>query len=93
MILLQNSTQKNRTTMTCNMDIKLVVKHLANGSFGENLCRVCLSPLTDSCVNIFSTIYKEGKEYCIADILKELCDIKVSIFSSLCRNAVNTYNG
>lgn len=63
--------------MACTLDLKLVLKHLANGTICENLCRVCLKPLNDDCENIFTKICKEDKEYCIADVLNDLCQIKV----------------
>ncbi|KAL0810505.1 hypothetical protein ABMA28_010627 [Loxostege sticticalis] len=64
--------------MACTLDLKLVLKHLANGTICENLCRVCLKPLNDDCENIFTKICKEDKEYCIADVLNDLCQIKIS---------------
>lgn len=60
------------------MDLNTVVRHLANGSFGDELCVVCLLPLTgDSCENVFTSICKKDEEYCIADVLREICQIKV----------------
>ncbi|XP_063835501.1 zinc finger protein 260-like [Ostrinia nubilalis] len=64
--------------MAEDLDLKLVLKHLANGTICENLCIICLKPLTDDCENIFTKICKEDKEYCIADVLRDLCNIKIS---------------
>ncbi|CAG9790046.1 unnamed protein product [Diatraea saccharalis] len=64
--------------MTNELDLRLVVKHIANGTLGENLCRICLLPLTDLYENIFTKICKENEEICIADILKEICNIQFS---------------
>ncbi|RVE53821.1 hypothetical protein evm_001483 [Chilo suppressalis] len=64
--------------MANKLDLQLVVKHIANGTLAENLCRVCLSPLRDPYENIFSKICTENEEYCIANILKELYDMQFS---------------
>lgn len=60
------------------LDLKTVVKHLANGSLGDHLCIVCLLPLTeDNFENINTSICTKDKEYCIADVLREVCQLKV----------------
>lgn len=64
--------------MDCKLDEKLVIKNLVNGTFGEKLCIICLSPLNELYENIFTKICKEDKEYCVADILATLCNIQVS---------------
>ncbi|XP_059047946.1 histone-lysine N-methyltransferase PRDM9-like [Achroia grisella] len=58
------------------MDLKLVVKHLVNGTLAESLCCICLTHLNAQSENIFTKICKEDKEYCIADVLEEVCNIK-----------------
>ncbi|CAG5059884.1 unnamed protein product [Parnassius apollo] len=59
-------------------DMKEVVKHLVNGTFSENLCRICLLPFNTSSEDIFTTVCKNDKEYSIADVLDEVCNIKIS---------------
>ncbi|KAJ2953408.1 hypothetical protein O0L34_g999 [Tuta absoluta] len=60
------------------VDLKSVVKHLVDGTFDKNLCRICLLPLPRVCENIFTKICKEEEEYSIADVLEHVCDIKIS---------------
>ncbi|XP_026764916.2 zinc finger protein 57-like isoform X2 [Galleria mellonella] len=63
-------------TLSTNMDLKLVVKHLVNGNLAESLCCICLQLLNGKSENIFTKICKQNKEYCIADVLEEVCNIK-----------------
>ncbi|XP_075987976.1 zinc finger protein 711-like [Anticarsia gemmatalis] len=60
------------------MDLKLVLKHICNGTLGENLCIICLSPLSDRYENIFTKVIKADIEFCVADVLDSLCQIKFS---------------
>ncbi|KAI5633442.1 hypothetical protein NE865_13850 [Phthorimaea operculella] len=60
------------------VDLKSVVKHLVDGTFDTNLCKICLLPLPTVCENIFTRVCKEDEEYCIADVLEHLCNIKIS---------------
>ncbi|KAJ0170466.1 hypothetical protein K1T71_013837 [Dendrolimus kikuchii] len=59
------------------VDIKAVIRHLANGTLGESLCLICLSPLEANCENIFTKICKENDEFCVADAL-EICQMEIS---------------
>lgn len=60
------------------VNIKAVVGHLANGTFGESLCLICLGPLEANCENIFTKICKEDDEFCVADALG-ICQMEVSM--------------
>lgn len=64
--------------MANTLDLKLVLKHLSNGTLSENLCIICLKPLHDQYENIFTKVCKFDKEYCIADVLQTMCDITLS---------------
>ncbi|KAJ8707975.1 hypothetical protein PYW08_010341 [Mythimna loreyi] len=64
--------------MANTLDLKLVLKHLSNGTLGENLCINCLKPLQDQYENIFTKVCKYDKEYCIADVLRIMCDVELS---------------
>lgn len=64
--------------MENTLDLKLVLKHLSNGTLGENLCINCLKPLQEHYENIFTKVCKYDKEYCIADVLQIMCDVEVS---------------
>ncbi|CAH0697745.1 unnamed protein product [Spodoptera exigua] len=64
--------------MANTLDLKLVLKHLSNGTLSENLCIICLEPLRDQSENIFTKVCKYDKEYCIADVLQTMCDITLS---------------
>ncbi|XP_049882220.1 zinc finger protein 62-like [Pectinophora gossypiella] len=64
--------------MANSVNVKNVVKHLVNGTFEENLCRVCLLPLGEFCENIFTKISKHDDDYCVADALETVCQIKFS---------------
>ncbi|KAM3968916.1 uncharacterized protein ACR2FA_002119 [Aphomia sociella] len=66
----------NSANISTNLDLKLVVKHLVNGNLAECLCCICLASLDDASENIYTKICKEDKEYCIADVLEEICNIK-----------------
>ncbi|KOB74478.1 Zinc finger protein 2-like protein, partial [Operophtera brumata] len=73
--------------MAEGLDLKTVVKHLANGSLGDNLCGVCLLPLTgDDYENIFTSICKKDEEYCVADILREILDTEHCNICCTCFN-------
>ncbi|XP_030032086.2 zinc finger protein 2 homolog [Manduca sexta] len=62
--------------MASGMDVNVLVKHLVNGTLGEKLCIICLEQLNESYENIFTKICKEDREYCIADVLETVCQIK-----------------
>ncbi|XP_026324605.1 zinc finger protein 879-like [Hyposmocoma kahamanoa] len=64
--------------MATAVDIRGVVKHIVDGTFDENLCRVCLLPFGDVCENIFTTVCKGDQEFCVADVLKNVCQIQFS---------------
>ncbi|XP_026743429.1 zinc finger protein 684-like [Trichoplusia ni] len=64
--------------MANSLDLKVMLKHLSNGTLGENLCIICLSPLQDQYENIFTEICKQDKNYCIADVLQTMCQITLS---------------
>ncbi|XP_047037938.1 zinc finger protein 674-like isoform X1 [Helicoverpa zea] len=57
------------------LDLKLVIKHLSNGTLSENLCINCLKPLADQYENVFTKVCKYDKEYCIADVLEIMCEV------------------
>ncbi|XP_013199211.1 zinc finger protein 236 [Amyelois transitella] len=62
--------------MASALDLKLVLHHLLNGDLEENLCRICLQPLPELREDIYTRICKDEQEYCIADVLEEICSIK-----------------
>lgn len=59
------------------VNLQNLVKHIVNGTLAENLCRICLLPLNDLYEDIFTNICKENNEYCVADVLNTVCQIKV----------------
>ncbi|KPJ17566.1 Myoneurin [Papilio machaon] len=59
------------------VNIKEIVKHIVNGTLNESLCRICLLPLNALNEDMFTKICKNDKEYCIADVLEKICDIKI----------------
>ncbi|KAL4706110.1 hypothetical protein ACJJTC_012909 [Scirpophaga incertulas] len=69
---------KVAVNMEKSVNLKLVTKHITEGTIGEHLCRLCLMPLTPGCENIFTKICTMDEEYCIADILSVICDIQIS---------------
>ncbi|XP_032524556.2 zinc finger protein 354C-like isoform X1 [Danaus plexippus] len=60
------------------VNLQNLVKHIVNGTLAENLCRICLLPLNDLYEDIFTNICKENNEYCVADVLNTVCQIKIS---------------
>ncbi|XP_053620543.1 zinc finger protein 2-like [Plodia interpunctella] len=84
--------------MTSILDLKLVINHLLNGDLEENLCRICFQPLAELRESIFTKISKEDQDYCIADVLEELCGItfeetdKYFVCLECFRNASNAYS-
>ncbi|CAH2098849.1 unnamed protein product [Euphydryas editha] len=64
--------------MAKSINLQDLVKHIVNGTFEQNFCRICLSPLEDLYEDIFTTVCKERQEYCVADILEMVCRIRFS---------------
>ncbi|XP_063630713.1 myoneurin-like [Cydia splendana] len=64
--------------MASSVDLKVVIQHIVNGTLADNLCLICLKPLDELNEHILTTICKEGKEYCIADVLEQVCHVKFS---------------
>ncbi|CAG9132968.1 unnamed protein product [Plutella xylostella] len=67
-----------------NLHLKNVVEGLVNGSLSQKLCRICLSPLDDQCENVFTKICKANKEYSIACVLDQVCNIKLLEADNFC---------
>ncbi|XP_068624471.1 zinc finger protein 547-like [Battus philenor] len=65
--------------MAKNIDLNEVIKNIVNGTFNEKLCRICLQPLDILSENIFTTVCKNDKEYCIADVLKLIFNVNVKL--------------
>lgn len=63
--------------MAKSINLQNLVNHIANGTFEQNVCRICLIPLQDLYEDIFTTVCKETNQYCLADVLKQLCNIQV----------------
>nr|XP_034837559.1 zinc finger protein 287-like isoform X2 [Maniola hyperantus] len=55
-----------------------LVKHIVNGTFEDNICGICLQPLEDLYQYSCTKICTEDSSYCIADVLDQVCDIKMS---------------
>lgn len=66
--------------MAKSINLQNLVNHIANGTFEQNICRICLLPLQDLYEDIFTAVCKETNQYCIADVLKQLCNIQVRRF-------------
>ncbi|CAB3247168.1 unnamed protein product [Arctia plantaginis] len=81
--------------MAPTVDLKLVLKHLFNGTLGENLCIICLSQLNNNYENILTKVCKEDSEFCVADVLNSICQMKFSEEDNynVCTNCFTTaYN-
>ncbi|XP_045781318.1 zinc finger protein 141-like isoform X2 [Maniola jurtina] len=55
-----------------------LVKHIVNGTFEDNICGICLQPLEDLYQYSCTKICTEDSSYCIADVLDQVCNIKMS---------------
>lgn len=61
------------------VDHKNLVTHIANGKIG-NICLICLTPLLNtSFESVFTLVCKEDTEYCVADALAAVCQVKVRL--------------
>lgn len=68
--------------MAKSTNLQELVKHIVNGSFEHNFCRICLSSLEDHYEDVFTYVCKENQEYCVADILEMVCRIRLSAVPS-----------
>lgn len=75
--------------MANSTNLQELVKHIVNGTFEHNFCRICLSPLEDLYEDVFTYVCKENQEYCVADVLEMVCRIRVCFFNSVlsCNNS------
>ncbi|CAH2242559.1 jg8131 [Pararge aegeria aegeria] len=70
-------TSEVASKMSKSINLQDLVKHIVNGTLEHKVCQVCLKPVQDHCQNIYSRICTEDKTYCIADVLEQVCDLKI----------------
>lgn len=63
--------------MANTTNLQDLVKYIVNGTLEEIFCQICLMPLGENYQSISSRIHAEDKTYCVAEVLAEICDIKV----------------